>query len=67
MKALNMNEMKNINAGATLRKDCPNGCGYYAETTYWGWSLISRLAAEVAVGSKVHNHYIDCTAELAGI
>lgn len=67
MKSLSKKEMMNINAGAKYELTCPNGCGYVVGTTYWGWSLISRLVAEAVVGGKMHNHVIDCTAEMAGI
>lgn len=67
MKVLSKEEMMKVNAGATYELTCPNGCGYIAGTTYWGWSAISRMTAEAVVGGKMRNHVIVCTAEKAGL
>ncbi len=67
MKKLNENEMKEISAGATYEKSCPNGCGLIIGTHYFGWSSLSLLVAKVVVDGSMHNHFIECTANKAGL
>lgn len=67
MKKLNENEMKEISAGATYEKSCPNGCGLIIGTHYFSWLPFSFAVAKVVVDGSMHNHVIECTARLAGL